>query len=83
MVVAGPFAPGQTLVQVAFTLPYTAGELTVAQPLPVALAQVTLLSRKSARLQLESPQVSQHREIKAEDDTYILGQGPGSRRATR
>ena len=77
VVVAGPFAPGQTQAQVAFTLPYTAGELTVVQRMPVALAQVTLLVEKVGAMQLESPQVSQHREIKAENDMYILGQGPG------
>ena len=77
VVVAGPFAPGQTQAQVAFTLPYSAGELTVVQRIPVALAQVTLLLEKAGTMQLESPQVSQHREIKAENDIYILGQGPG------
>ena len=77
LVVAGPFAPGQTQAQVAFTLPYSAGELTVVQRTPVALAQVTLLLEKAGTMQLESPQVSQHREIKAEKDIYILGQGPG------
>jgi len=77
LVVAGPFAPGQTQAQVAFTLPYSAGELTVVQRIPVALAQVTLLLEKAGTMQLESPQVSQHREIKAENDIYILGQGPG------
>ena len=77
VVVTGPFAPGQTQAQVAFTLPYSAGELTVVQRVPVALAQVTLLVEKAGTMQLESPQVSQHREIKAENDIYILGQGPG------
>ncbi len=32
---------------------------------------------KVGGLQLESSQVSQRREIQAEADTYILGQGPG------
>jgi len=77
LVVAGPFAPGQTQAQVAFTLPYSAGGFTVVQRIPVALAQVTLLLEKAGTMQLESPQVSQHREIKAENDIYILGQGPG------
>ena len=42
-----------------------------------AFGQVTLLLEKAGAMQLESPQVSQHREIKAEKDIYILGQGPG------
>jgi hypothetical protein len=77
VVVSGPFAPGQTQVQVAFSLPFSAGDLTVVQRLPVALAQVTLLLEKVGTMQMESPQISRHREIKAEGDTYILGQGPG------
>jgi hypothetical protein len=77
VLVAGPFAPGQTEVQVAFSLPYTTGDLTVVQRLPVSLAQVTLLLEKIGAMQMESPQISQHREIKAQSDSYILGQGPG------
>jgi hypothetical protein len=76
VVVAGPFAPGQTQVQVAFTLPYSSGDLTVTQRFPVPLAQVTLLVQKMAGMQVESAQVSQRREVKAGGDTYILGQGP-------
>ena len=77
VVVAGRSRRVRLEVQVAFTLPYTAGELDVEQRLPVALAQVTLLVEKVGEMQLESPQIAQHREIKAEADIYILGQGPG------
>jgi hypothetical protein len=75
--VAGPFAPGQTQVQVAFTLPYSTGNLTIEQRLPAALSQLTLLVEKSGAMQISSPQVAQHREVQAENDTYYLGQGPG------
>ena len=44
---------------------------------PVPLAQVAVLVEKVGAMQLDSPQFSQHREVKAEADTYILGQGPG------
>jgi hypothetical protein len=77
VVVAGPFASGQTQVQVAFTLPYSGGDLTITQELPVALAQFTLVVEKVGAMQLESSHISQRREVKAEADTYILGQGPG------
>ena len=75
--VAGPFAPGSTMVQVAFTLPYSKGTLSVNQTLPVALRQVTLLVEKKGDMQVESPQVSERRDVRAENDTYILGQGAG------
>ena len=77
VVVAGPFAPGPTQVQVAFTLPYSGGDLTIEQELPVALAQFTLVVEKVGGMQLESSHISQRREVKAEADTYLLGQGPG------
>jgi hypothetical protein len=77
VVVTGPFAPGQTQVQVAFSLPYSTGELTVVQRMPVALAQVTLLLEKVGSMQLESAQIAQRRDVRAQNDIYILGQGPG------
>jgi hypothetical protein len=77
VVVSGPFAPGQTQVQVAFSLPYSSGELTVAQRMPVELARVTLLLEKVGAMQVESSQIAQRREVNAQSDTYILGQGPG------
>ncbi len=77
LTVAGPFAPGQTQVQVAFSLPYSTGKVTIAQPLPVPLTQVAVLVEKIGDMQIESPQIVQHREVRAEPDTYIVGQGPG------
>ena len=75
--VAGPFPPGQTQVQVAFSLPYSTADLALVQRVAVPLAQVAVLVEKVGAMQLDSPQFSQHREVKAEADTYILGQGPG------
>ncbi len=77
LTVAGPFAPGQTQVQVAFSLPYSTGKVRIAQPLPVPLTQVAVLVEKIGEMQIESPQIVQHREVRAEPDTYIVGQGPG------
>jgi hypothetical protein len=77
VVVSGPFAPGQTQVQVAFSLPYSTGELAVVQKIPVPLARVTLLLEKVGGMNVESPQIAERREVKAENNTYILGQGAG------
>jgi hypothetical protein len=75
--IAGPFAPGPTLVQVAFTLPYSGATLAIEQTVPVALAQMTLLVEKVGQMQVTSPQISQQRDVAAQGDTYLLGQGPG------
>jgi len=77
VVIAGPFAPGATQVQVAFTLPYAGGQLAIEQRLPVALSALTVLVEKKGDMRLDSPQITQHRDIQAQADTYLLGQGPG------
>jgi len=77
VVIAGPFAPGATQVQVAFTLPYSGAQLAIEQRLPVALAALTLLVEKVGDMRLDSPQITQHRDVQAQADTYLLGQGPG------
>jgi hypothetical protein len=75
VLVAGPFAPGQTQVQVAFTMPYADAEREITQRLPVPLAAVTVLVEKAGAMQLESPQIAQRRDVQAQGDTYMLGQG--------
>lgn len=74
--VAGPFPPGTTLVQFAYTLPYSEASQTITQRIPAALAQLAVVVQKAGNMQLESPQVSQQRDVTAEGQTYILGQGP-------
>lgn len=77
--IAGPFPPGQTLVQAAFSLPYSGASLRVEQRLPVDLALTTTLIEKVGAMTFESPQVTQRREVTAQSDIFIVGQGPGVR----
>jgi hypothetical protein len=74
--VSGPFPPGMTLVQFAYTVPYGDATQSITQRIPAALAQLAVVVQKSASMRLESPQVSQQREVTAQGQTYILGQGP-------
>ena len=74
--VNGPFPPGMTLVQFAYTLPYASGSQTIAQRIPAALAQLSVVVQKAGDMRLTSPQVTQQRDVTAEGRTYILGQGP-------
>ena len=74
--VNGPFPPGPTLVQFAYTIPYASESVTITQRLPAALAQVALVVQKAGEMRLSSPQVTQQRDITAEGQTYMLGQGP-------
>lgn len=73
----GPFAPGMTLVQFAYAMPLSGGELTVRQVLPAPLSQLTAMAQKVGGTQLTSPQVAQQRDMPAEGQAYILAQGPG------
>ena len=74
--VAGPFAPGATLVQFGYGLPYSGAERAIEQVLPVPLARLTVLAQKVGTMTLTSPQVTERREMTAEGQTYIVGQGP-------
>ena len=74
--VTGPFAPGATLVQFAYTIEYSSDTLTLEQKLPVAMTQFAVLAQKVGDMHLLSPQMAQHREMNAEGQTYVVGQGP-------
>jgi hypothetical protein len=74
--VNGPFPPGMTLVQFAYTMPYSGGTVTVKQRLPAALAQLSVVAQKVGELRLSSAQLAQQRDMSAEGQNYILGQGP-------
>jgi hypothetical protein len=74
--VKGPYPPGTTLVQFAYSIPYGEEKLVITQRLPAALAQLAVVVQKVGETKLSSAQVSQQREVAAEGQNYILGQGP-------
>ncbi len=77
VVVAGPFPPGDTLVQFAYSVPYSGPAVTIEQRMPVTLNQVTVLAQKVGDMRLSSPHVAARREMAAQGETYIVAQGPG------
>lgn len=81
--VIGPFAPGVTNVQFAYSMPYTGSSLTVEQKMPVPLNRVIVLAQKIADMRLASAQMSEQREMAAEGQTYVVGQGPAVRAGDR
>jgi hypothetical protein len=74
--VSGPFPPGMTLVQFAYLLPYSGDSGTITQRIPAALAQLAVVVQKVGETRLSSAQVSEQRNVEAQGQTYILGQGP-------
>jgi hypothetical protein len=74
--VAGPFAPGATVVQFGYSMPYSSGDLTIEQTMPIPLSRVIALAQKASDTRLQSPQLTEQREMTAEGQNYIVGQGP-------
>lgn len=44
--------------------------------MPVPMTRLTVLAQKVGDMHLTSPQMSDHREMNADGQTYIVGQGP-------
>src|SRR5262245_19018889 len=73
--VNGPFAPGATILQFAYSIPLGSDAIAVEQKLPAALPQLSVVAQKIGSMQLASPQLSQRREMAADGNTYIVAQG--------
>jgi hypothetical protein len=81
--VVGPFAPGSTNVQFAYSMPYSTGSLTIEQAMPLPLGRVIVLAQKVGDTHMTSAQLSEHREMPADGQMYIVGQGPALRAGER
>lgn len=77
LVVAGPFAPGRTMAQVAYRLAYDGPSATVSVPLPLPMIQTNLIVRKLGDTRVVAPVLAQSREAQAEGRTYWTGTGAG------
>ena len=75
--VSGPFAPGATVVQFAYSLPYSGDRVTIEQRLPIQMTSLAVLAQKTGQMHLTSPQIAGQRDMTAEGQTYIVAQGPG------
>lgn len=76
VVVSSPFPPGKTLVQFAYTLPYSGGAVTFAQKLPAALPQLSVIAQKVGETSIASEQLRGQQDMHAEGNHYIVGSGP-------
>jgi hypothetical protein len=73
--VTGPFAPGATLVQLAYTMPISGPDLVIEQTLPVRLGHLAVVAQKVGEMQLASPQMAEQRTMPAQGSLYIAGRG--------
>jgi hypothetical protein len=74
--IMGPFRPGGTLVQVAYSMPFRGAEMVIEQPLPIPLSHVAVVAQKVGDLQLQSPQMPEQQTMPANGNMYIAGRGP-------
>lgn len=73
--VAGPFPPGQTMVQIGCELPVTSGTLQITQRFPATLEELDIAVQKVGDMKLASPQVNFMQEMPAQGETYIAAGG--------
>jgi hypothetical protein len=73
--VTGPFVPGNTIVQFAYSIPLGSEEIVLAQQMPAQLTRLSVIAQKIGAMQLSSPQLTQRREMAAEGQTYIVAEG--------
>jgi len=76
--ITGPFAPGSTMVQAAYELPYSGGTAYLDQTWPAALQQLTVLVPQLGGLGITSSQVETKREMQDQGgQQLIVASGPG------
>ena len=72
----GPFPPGSTVVQFAYSLRIAGASLTVELKLPLALNQVSVMAQKVGGMELHSTQIAEHRDMPLQGETFIVAKGP-------
>ncbi len=74
--ITGPFQPGTTLVQLAYTLPAAGPECTIRQQFPIQLDQVQVIVAKAGNLHMTSPQFGNQSDVNNAGHNFIMGTGP-------
>ena len=75
--VAGPFPPGDTVVQAATSIAIDRGTLDISQHFPAPFETLAVIVRKLGDLKLASPQLTRQQEIPdpASGEMAIVGEG--------
>ncbi len=74
--ITGPFASGQTEVQIAYQMPISSGDVTFEQKLPLPVPGLAVLMKKTGDISISSPQLPNVQEREFQGERYILSQGP-------
>jgi hypothetical protein len=76
VIITGPFAPGETMVQAAFELPTSGSTARLEQQWPTTLQQVTVLLEQPGGLDLSSPQIASKETTFDQGQALLIGRGP-------
>jgi hypothetical protein len=76
VIVTGPFAPGPTMVHVAYEQPYSGGTARIEQRWPASLQSLNILVLQIGGLDVRSPQIATKREVTDEGQKLIVAGGP-------
>lgn len=76
IIITGPFAPGSTMAQVAYELPYRGPKARIEQTWPAMLQQLTLLVEQRGTLEIASPQMTNRNVVSSNGQPLIFGSGP-------
>ena len=74
--VSGPFAPGQTPVEVAYRLRFDSGNVTFEQKMPLAVPNLAVLMKKVGDMSLSSPQLPNVQEREFEGSATSWRRAP-------
>jgi hypothetical protein len=77
LTVTGPFAPGATMVNVAFQLPFSGASVELAQRWPAALEQVLVLVPQTGGIDVTSPALTNRRTASDQGQPLVVATGPG------
>jgi hypothetical protein len=73
--IKGPFPPGHTFVQVAYELSTPDGAASITQTFPANFEQLGVVVKKLGDVAISSPQIKDQREMPAQGEMYIAGNG--------
>lgn len=71
----GPFPPGKTSMQLAFTLPVSGGDLSIEQRFPALVEQPTVILTKFGDTRLTSPQLDRQQDMNDGKQAVIVAAG--------
>jgi hypothetical protein len=76
LTITGPFPPGTTAVQVAYTVPYSGDSVTLEQPWPAPMEEMFVALEQVGAVKLTSPQLAEQQEADAGGTKFVMARGP-------